>query len=139
MEDLAPPLCLLLVVRNKMECGESVRTAIELYTRSSNEEFRHEVRKWLVAYEAGQTTDHIIESQKSPYRKGLLRLLEKGLSGFPIFQQLQDLETEIIDASSIEMQRNIAVLPIKMLLPLLFFQFPSYMVLLLMPFVRGFL
>ncbi len=139
MEDLAPPLCLLLVVRNKMECGEPIRAAIELYTRSSNEEFRHEVRRWLIAYEAGNATDQIIEEQKSPYRKGLLRLLEKGLSGFPIFQQLKDLEIEIIDASTIEMQRNIAVLPIKMLVPLLFLQFPSYMILLLMPFMRGFL
>jgi hypothetical protein len=137
MEDLAPPLTLLLLVRNKIECGESIRTAIDLYTKTSNDDFRHDVRRWLIHLDAQQSVEAIIEGQQSPYRRALLRLLEKGLKGFPVFQLLKEVEAEILEASVLELQNKIAIMPIKMLAPLLLLQFPSYMILLIMPFMKG--
>lgn len=139
MEDLAPPLELLLYVRNRMECGEHIRSGIHAYLAGTNQEFRHQVRRWLLCFESNTSSDLVLAEPMSVHRRALLRLLEKGLHGRPIHQQLIELEHEIVEASAQEVQERISTLPVRLLVPLLLLLFPSYMILLVVPFLKGIL
>lgn len=139
MEDLAPPLELLLVVKHRVECGEHLRSGINAYIHESRQDFRHVVRRWLVSFESQGSASEVVASVESHHRRALLQLLERGLQGLPIHSQLLELEEELVLAAEDELQQKLASLPLKMLLPLLFFIFPSYMILLLAPLLRGFL
>lgn len=139
MEGVAPPLELLIVVKSSLECGESVRTGIRNYLRSSSHEFTSVVRQWMFLLDQNMTTQALLDDVPSPYRRALFRVLQQGLQGQSILPTLKELEIEIKEASQREIDRFISLLPIKMLVPLLLFQFPAYLILLLCPLVRKFM
>lgn len=56
--------------------------------------------------------------------------------GQPVLDHLAALEDEITKAADAELDIHISTLPFKMLIPLLLFQFPAYLVLLLGPALR---
>lgn len=136
MEGLAPPLELAITVRASMECGDSVRLGINKYIKKSQSEFAHTVSRWLFIVDQGGSVQPLYESLNSQYRVALLRTLESGLKGQAIIHILKEIETELSIAADQELQRFISLLPVKLLVPLVIFQLPSYFIMLLGPIVR---
>lgn len=138
MESLAPPLNALLEVRWEMENGNSFRESLKLFiSKEPESNFVALLRQWYVKKTRDQTSHDLIESERSLYRRTLLGIFENGWAGEPILESLQELELELILACQLEMDEFTATLPFKALLPLLFLQFPAYLILLLTPIVSS--
>lgn len=138
MESLAPPLRLLIHVKRSIERGSSVKTGILSFIKSDSEDFSSEIKQWLAHFEHGQSTKSIIDRQKSIYRRTLLTLLERGLRGDAIYQSLNLLEEETVMACQLEQAHFLSRLPFLLLLPLLFFMFPAFLLLLFGPLLGQF-
>ncbi len=136
MEDLAPPMTCLLELQSAQDNGESVRSGFSKYIGQSKDEFGELSRKFLFAWDKGQNWSRLIHEEKSSYRRILLELVASGLSGQSIQIHLKEVQIEIERAMELEIKRHIDLLPIKMLLPLLIFQFPAFLLLLFGPILN---
>lgn len=133
MENMTPSMRLLQTVRYSMEGGESVRMGLVAYLRLEPDSLSETVRQWLHLFERGASTDAFLQRLESPARRNLLLLLEKGLLGEPILQNLTVLGDELQEQGFAEIELFLARLPFRMMLPLLFFLFPAFLLLLLGP------
>jgi hypothetical protein len=139
MENLAPPLELLMEVRFGMEKGISLKKTLQYYIEARPiDPWRQQLGLWLQFLEMGRPVSEILVSL-SFVRRQCLEVLELGLRGEPIYQQICSLEEEVFEATKLEIEEFVAVLPIKSLVPLLFFQFPAFLALLIGPFLGSFL
>ncbi|MEK6774237.1 MAG: hypothetical protein AABY64_09875 [Bdellovibrionota bacterium] len=135
MEGLSPGLNLLLRCRRAVDQGKPLSLAIKSFLQNETGEFPQQVFKWMSLFEQGQKTDPILNQIKSSYRRQLLEVLERGLKREPIGNILVLLETEIHEACEEEIQKKLTDLPYQVMLPLLLFQFPAFLLLLLGPFL----
>jgi len=139
METLAPPLELLIEIRFAIEKGQSLRKALQSYCQKAGDlVWRQELVLWLNLIEMGRSSD-LVTRKMNFQRRQCLELLERGLQGESIYSQLCHLEEEILVAAKMEVEEFVASLPIKSLIPLLFFQFPAFLLLLLGSFLSQFL
>ena len=139
MENLAPPLDLILEVRFGLEKGVSLKRSLLMYIQSRKAEpLAGILSQWLYHLESGMPTDEL-KKGLSFYRRQILDLLEHGLRGDSIYPQVCALEDELFESSKLELEQFIATLPLKSLIPLLLLQFPAFMLLLLGPFLLKFL
>ena len=135
MENIAPPLVLLWDVRRSLEKGQSVSAGVKVYLRRrQNNEFQRQIVTWW----ASQSNSHINYSKSgmNHYRQFLLEILEAGLKGHAILQNLQSLEDEIILSCEDEIQSHVALLPLLSLVPLMLLVFPAMMILLVSPLLE---
>lgn len=135
MEGLNPGLDLLLRCRRSIEQGKPLSTGIRSYIQNESGEFARQVLRWQYLIEQGQKTDSLLRTIKSPYRRQLLEILERGLKKEPIGSILQTLEVEIQEVCEQEIQNKLTDLPYLVMLPLLLLQFPAFLLLLLGPFL----
>lgn len=133
MEGIAPPLKLVLMLRSGIEKGESVRVSAQRYLRQENDALSRIVAMRVSTNDQGCEQRPLLGQQMSPFRQAALMLLDRGLRGESIYQQLIQLEEEIIEASKSELETFLNVLPLKMLIPLLLLQFPAFLLLLFGP------
>ena len=134
MANLAPPLSLLLQVRQSLENGQSCQSGVRKYLGSHpDDDFFPIVLQWFSLAEQGLSTSKIKSHLRSPYRFTLLTLLENGISGKPILKPLRSFESELVEACKLEIESDLTALPFKILIPLLLFQFPAFLLLLLGP------
>lgn len=139
MEALAPPLEFIVQVRFGLESGHSVRKSCFLaIERTTNKKWRKTLELWTNLIELGLPTEPA-KKGISLFRKQCLDLMEQGFKGRSIYEPLCLLEKELIESADAEMEQYVATLPIKSLIPLLFFQFPAFLALLLGPFLMEFL
>jgi hypothetical protein len=139
VETLAPPLELLMEVRFGLEKGQSLKkTILEYIEKSPEEPWRRDLRLWLQLLEMGRSPEAAMSSM-SLTRRQCLEVLGQGLKGEPVYPQICALEDEVFEASRLEIEEFVALLPMKSLIPLLFFQFPAFLALLLGPFLVSFL
>src|SRR5690606_30310808 len=113
-------------IRTTLESGQSVLTAVQRSLHSNSDELSPFVRLLIKNLEVGRASlnDKSI-SKLNPYRRALIDILRRGLDGEPILPQLRELEKEVIFACEVELEQFMATLPIKMILTVLFFQFPA--------------
>lgn len=135
MENLTPPL--LEAVRElhwRIASGHSMREALRLYLEVATSPFAHNLREWT----AVRAQDKVPPTAafRSHLQRALLELIERGCMGQPTLEHLKELEYEVELAAQAELEAHIGALPFKVLLPLLFFQFPAYLLLLLGPLLR---
>ena len=90
----------------------------------------------MLRHDQRQETGKILSSL-SPCRRTLLILLEKGLNGMPILSHLEDLEAEIIHSCEAEIEEHIQKLPLLLMIPIFFFLFPAYLILLFGPLLQS--
>lgn len=139
MENLAPPLELLMDVRFGLEKGQSLKKTLLHYIEAQPEDpWRQQLGLWLKFQELGRPTQQIF-SQMTLMRRQCLEVIEIGLRGEPIYQQICSLEEEAFEATKLEIEEFVSMLPMKSLIPLLFFQFPAFLALLMGPFLISFL
>jgi hypothetical protein len=138
MEGVAPPLSLLLCVKRGLEKGQPAKVGILLYLKRHQGEFPEQVSRWLALLQQGKDTHGLIKEISSPHRQVILQLLERGLRGEAIYNVLLTLEEEVIEACQEEMSTKLAKLPFILLVPLLLFQFPAFLLLLFGPLLQNF-
>ncbi|HEX4923013.1 MAG TPA: hypothetical protein VFV50_02970 [Bdellovibrionales bacterium] len=136
MENLAPPLRCLIQVRSSIENGESTLMGVRKYLQAPADDFTPVVARWLFEYEQGLKAT---EMELTRQRKVLLEVLRAGLSGQAIHSRLVQLEDDFVEACRDQMASELDTLPMKMLIPLLLFQFPAYLLLLFGPLMSQFL
>lgn len=139
MDSIAPPLSLLLEVKKAIEQQKSSKQGILKYLQLNQGSFPFEVRTWLSQFERGTSRVETVSKINSPYRRQLLFILERGLKGESIYGHLCNLEIEISNACQRELATHLQRLPFKMLIPLLFFLFPAYLIALFGPLLIQFL
>ena len=142
MEGLAPSLKCLIELQSALRNGETVRTGVGLYVRkcSANEEYARQLQQLLFAWDQEHSDWRAsLHSIRGPHRRALAELLCAGLAGQSILNQLQELREEVIRASEHELKAFVDLLPIKMLVPLLLFQFPAFLLLLFGPMLVKFI
>lgn len=138
MEGVAPPLELLLAVKRTLEKGQPTKAGIHLYLKRHENEFVAVVAQWLALLQQGKETQPLITGLSSQHRQVLLQLLERGLRGEAIYNVLLTLEEEILEACHEELTNKLARLPFILLVPLLLFQFPAFLMLLFGPLLQNF-
>ena len=139
MESLAPPLKLLICVRRCIERGQSVRQGIFLYLKAPDSHFFADVNHWISLLQQGKDTRICLANISSAHRRVLLQTLERGLRGESIQAAINSLEEELVGACQQEIDQKVAQLPFLMLIPLLLFQFPAFLMLLFGPLLKNFL
>lgn len=138
MEGVAPPLELLMCVKRSIEKGQSVKQGVLQYIKKGEGEFPTVVTRWLALLQQGQDTRECLSALSSLHRRTLLQILERGLRGESIHGVLMRLEEELVEACHEEITNKIAQLPFIMLIPLLIFQFPAFLMLLFGPLLQNF-
>lgn len=134
MEDIAPPLGCAMQIRSLIEAGVSPHQAIQTYIQSYKSDFSKQLLKWFIHINnkssSGETLDQL---SLSPHRRVLIETLEIGLKGQPIYQRLVELESELVEVSRREIEKQAQNLSFKLLIPLFLFQVPAFFLLLIGP------
>jgi len=138
MEGLAPPLQCLIEIQAALQNGETVRVGIGRYfaVASGQRDFAADLRRFLFAWDQGKDWRSIVVEISSPHRRALVDLIATALAGQPIIAHLEELKSEVVAAVDLEIKNHVELLPIKMLIPLLLFQFPAFLVLLFGPLLN---
>ena len=132
MVPLAPPLKAALEIRLQMENGHSVSQSVKNYIQNRiHDEFAKDLSLWLFSIETGKS----FQKPLSFYRKTLIEILERGLQGDPILDRLKEFEKETLEISKEELDKHLEKLPFICMIPLMLFQFPAFLLLLLGPVV----
>lgn len=138
MENIAPPLKLLLRVRRCLEKSQPVRYGILDFIEKNDGEFSKSVSQWYSLLQQGHSTQDLLHALPSLHRRVLLQILERGLKGESIYPIICQLENEIVEACQEEIEGKLARLPILLLIPLLMMQFPAILMLLFGPLLQNF-
>lgn len=136
MESLAAPLELALELQGSLEKGESLRLGIKNYLSKNRSPFANEFQIWFLRYERGVPVEIGSEWNKNAYRRTLLQTIKAGLEGQSIHEPLSALVEELFSASIDELEEEVRLRPVKLLIPVLVFQFPAYLLLLLGPVLQ---
>jgi hypothetical protein len=139
MEIIAPSLELLLEVRFGIEKGVGIKRVLDGYIQSqSHSDWSQKLGLWIKLQEMGRPTQTLLA--ELPFaRRQVLEVLEQGLRGETIYSQLCSLQEELMQATELEIDEFVVKLPLKSLIPLLFLQFPAFLLLLIGPFLTEFL
>ncbi|MEQ1875003.1 MAG: hypothetical protein ABL958_00060 [Bdellovibrionia bacterium] len=136
MENLAPPLRCLITVRTSLENGEGTAVGVKKYLQAvPPDDFTPLVARWFFEIEQGLAPG---KPRMTPQRKILLEVLRAGIQGQPIHARLVQLEEDFIQSCDDQLTRELDVLPLKTLIPLLLFQFPAYLLLMFGPLLDQF-
>lgn len=137
MEGLIPPILhALREVKWLLSSGKPMKEAFQNYLERTHDPFAALLREyWILKWQVGRAN---IAPRPLPtyYQKAFWNLVERGCAGQPVLESLDELEKEVLLAAEMELDEHLASLPFKVLIPLLLFQFPAYLLLLLGPMLR---
>lgn len=133
------PLEVLVGLRMEMQMGRSVNGALEKTLAKRPDVFSRALYSWLERMNRGQDEAEILnllpELTKSPQRRAFVTLIKRGLAGSPIDGPLGELENEFYFAADHSFEKQLQLLPLKLLIPLTLFILPGVMLLLLGPLI----
>lgn len=135
MECLAPPLEICVNLRLGLESGQSVMRIIKKIHMRERNEMSSDLSIVLAAFERGELAKLPQKTNERLYRRALLELIESGLRGEPILVQIKELEMELLKACQADVEKYVASLPMRAMIPLMLIQFPAFLLLLLGPIV----
>ncbi len=138
METLGQTLKCLLVVRLGMECGESIRSTMGQFVLKNTTPYSILVREWLFYMDQKKDSKQLL-CQLSAYERAFFEIVEAGINGQRVHERLVLFEAELLEKCRFEMEKEIDLLPFKLMIPLFLFQFPAYLILLLGPLLNNFL
>ncbi len=137
MDIVAEPLTFIWSIRFALEKGQSLRSAVQDHLEMAHPTlFRRQIHQWWLLKEKGESTSSWMLRLNNPYRIGLFSILDRGWQGQPILQSLNELEKEFMQVTDNDLACHLQKLPVIGLLPLLLFQFPSFMALLMGPLLK---
>lgn len=132
MENLGFLLKLTINMRCSIECGESVRTFLYRYLSEETDTETRKLKIWLTYFERTKENKNVFKN--NTYRI-LCELIVQGLEGYAILERLKSFEEELIEVCKEDLQKRLDQLPYEMMLPLLLFMFPGYLLLILGPII----
>lgn len=134
MENLTPPLLRALrEIKWLIQSGKPMKEALQVYLEGTNDVFASLLREQWIA--KSQNSKPCAEFP-THFQNAFWNLISRGCSGQPVLEALEALESEVTLAAEAELDDHLASLPFKVLIPLLLFQFPAYLLLLLGPMLR---
>lgn len=131
MENLAHPYLFTLFLIQEIESGESVFKTVQKYSQEQSDEFSQQLVNWQQRHFMGQAP--LPRAHLSMFRRSLFDLLDISVKGLSILTPLKELEKEMKFVTEQNIEQHLGILPFKLLIPLLLFQFPAFMLLLLGP------
>lgn len=139
MEDLSFLLKLCLHVRVSIEGGEALRVSLLRFSEIEHTLRHLKLKEWLAYFDqtGGESCAEIFF--KNHLIRSFLEILEQGLSGHAIYERIGVLEEEFIETCEEEFQKELDKLPYILMIPLLLFMFPAYLLLLMGPILNLFL
>lgn len=141
MEDLAPSYNFVLYWQGELASSASVRTLVDQYIKESElRAFEKLLQNWLLNHLTTSCSDFCLKNRIiSPFQRVIFDLLYQSLQGRSVFEAVCSLELEMRNASLVELDTHLAKLPYKLMIPLLLFQFPALLLLILGPLIFYFL
>jgi len=137
VEGIAPPLKMVLQLRLDIENGQSVRKALNRFLiQSPVNEFKNFLEFWIAVREKNGVKGLRAHPGWTSWRQVVLEVIERGLEGTPILEELKQLELDLIETSENQIEHELRALPIVSLIPVLLLQFPAYLLLLLGPWIK---
>jgi pilus assembly protein TadC len=138
MTQLMPPaLEVLTRLRLEMQMGKSVARALTDTLEERVDSFSKALKVWTIRIGAGQESGQILPALKdlgaTSGRRHFVAVLERGLRGSPIDENLMDLERELLFRAECRYEEYLQILPLKLLFPLAFFILPGVMLMLIGP------
>ena len=136
MENLAPPYQFVLSLIQELESGVPARIAVKKYVRGARGEFADQLLSWQLLAEQGKGA--LFQKQKdkmNAFRRSIFDLLDYSLQGVSILEPLHLLEAELREVSEQRLDEHLGKLPFKLMIPLMLFQFPALLILILGPLV----
>ena len=133
MEDIVPPLLhAIREIRWALSTGHSTKDAVQIYLGQTQDPLASQLRHAWIAHQQGGDRPKFDSFREHT----LWSLIERGLNGQPIHDALLILEKDTEDAATHYLDAHLAKLPFKILVPLMFLQFPAYLLVLLGPVLR---
>jgi len=135
MKHLIPPqISTLQDLIYLLESGYSLRDSLlQILESNTKDDFILKIQIWIKQHDAGLSSEDFVQILTSSIDRQIFSLLERGLKGEPILKYLIQLEQEIQELVQIKRDKNLAMLPIKLLIPLTLMIFPAYLIVLLVP------
>ncbi|MBY0452162.1 MAG: hypothetical protein K2P92_03935 [Bdellovibrionaceae bacterium] len=134
MEDLSPTLVLIWDVLRAIEGGYSVMHGVQIFNnRGLPQNLGAEIRK--VMQDTPKPPNFRNCGGLTLHQQHLLELIQLGSRGESVYETLKALETELILSCEDEISRHLALLPFKMMLPLLGLIMPALMIVLITPLI----
>lgn len=124
---------------SNLNSGLSVVKSIENASKENKSKISDFAKYFLKSILKGESANNLCLSLKKSENKILFIILEMGIKGLPILQVLEDFKKEVHFSNKIEIETYQRILPLKLILPLLFFYFPALILLFIGPFVLDFL
>ena len=135
MDNLTPPLLTAIrEIRWHLLAGRSLKESLLNYLHNHHDELSVKLNELWSLKMQGQLDDGA--EFPSHYARALWDLIERGHQGQPILEPLMHLEEDVDSAARSDLDMHLATLPFKALLPLLLFQFPAFVILLIGPLLR---
>ena len=131
MESLAPPINCILCIEKAFLEGRTLKSGLKEYFKDLDDDFKQEIADLLRCQMIDKKS--FTKTNTSIYRAALKELIWSGLDGNSISDQLKLLKEEIEGACKIELESFIESIPLKSMVPLLLFQFPSFLLILIGP------
>lgn len=139
MEDLSFLLKLCLHVRVSIEGGEALRVSLLRFADLEDSILHLKLKQWLVHFDQAGGLNCAEKFFTSHHIQVFLEIISQGLVGHSIYERVKTIEEEIIEVCKDEFQRELDKLPYVLMVPLLLFMFPAYLLLLLGPILNMFL
>ncbi len=141
MSRLSPILSLLMDLETAVERGESVAYALRAIR--SRRQALHQTQEmglnlWiddlLLSWERGRPARAV--SAPGDISLQLAEILDEGWRGASVLRQLSDLRAYAEEQAESDLENFVQALPLRSLIPLLLFQLPSLMLVLLWPILQ---
>lgn len=132
-------LKLCLHVRVSIEGGEALRVSLVRFSELEDEILYLRLRQWLAHFDQADGDCSAENFFSNHHIQIFLEILSQGLIGHSIYERVKAMEEEFIEICKDEFQRELDKLPYVLMIPLLLFMFPAYLLLLLGPILNMFL
>lgn len=151
MVGMNPVLECVWFVEEGLRRGDSVREALSRWSDISimsdrnhdrySRDFRLQVLRLLRDMETRdkESPTRAVSTSLSPHRENFFQILLAGFRGEAVLADLELLKADIQNQLELDMKSHVETLPFKMLVPLLLFLFPAFLILLFGPITRSFL
>ncbi len=138
MDDLTLPSALILVwdVKKAIENNRSIHTGLENYIqRDLKCKFHEFIKNWVESKKLNKTIilkyDHF-----TIYQRVLFDLIQKGIDGVSIYENIIELNDQMLSICDEDIEKHVALLPLKLQIPLLGLLFPAILMILIVPALK---
>lgn len=138
MDHLASPYMFVENLRYSLESGESLMVVIKRYIKTKRDPFALTLEEWAIVAQMERYQPGQFQKSLPLYRKTIFDLLDLARSGVSIIDPLKAMEKEMIQICEHDLGRHLDKLPFKLMLPMLFMQFPAVLMLIIGPLLIQF-